>query len=71
MEYLVMRLPEGLSLTDGAAALLLREGLWRWRRCWSGAALELYAGAHGSLLFARPKGCAVRLAPYVRPFLHK
>lgn len=71
MEYLVMRLPEGLSLTDGAAALLLREGLWRRRRCWGGASLELYCGAHGALLFARPEGCAVRLAPYVRPFLHK
>ena len=67
MGFLVMELPEGVTLTPGAARALAglalrRRGVW-----WGAVELEAYAGGAGTLLFLRPTDYELRLLP----FLHK
>ena len=69
--YIVILLPPGVSLTPGAAGLLLRYAHFRAGTArWGAAAAEVFRSPRGTLVIARP-ALSARLANYALPFIHK
>ena len=68
MGFVAISLPRGCALTPDAARLLVDFALRRRWVSWETAALELFDGAGGALVFARPVGTVARC---VLPHFHK
>ena len=74
MEYVTLRLHNGVTLSSGAARTLVSYALRRsGRAVWNVTSIELFGGGSGeTLLIARPsEGVEVHLADYALPLLRK
>lgn len=75
MEYIALRLHNGVTLRSGAARTLVGYALRRFGHpTWSVTSIELFAGGGSgeTLLIARPsEGVEVHLADYALPLMRK
>ena len=73
MEYVTLRLHNGVTLSSGAARTLVSYALRRsGRAVWNVTSIELFGGGGETLLIARPSaGVEVHFADYALPLLRK